>query len=544
MRRVIVPAALLLLAAAPSLAAPAGARVADFERAPRLGAPAAGAARAAGVGWTTPRQRTDRTFSLLGARWRGPGARMALRVRRPGGRWSRWIALPPSEAPPAVRSGATRASEPVWTGRADGYQLGASRPLRELRVHFVAVGRPARAPVAAHAAAGPRPAIVPRSAWDPHGDCPPRVLPGYGRIDFAIVHHTVSLNGYGAASVPAMVLAICRFHRNANKWNDIGYDLLVDRFGRVFEGRGGGVAQPVVGAQAQGFNAVSTGIAAIGDFSLAGPPDALLRALARTIAWKLSLAGAPARGLVREVSIGGDLNRWPAGAPVRFARISGHRDADLTSCPGAGIVARLPALRALVARLLQAPRDLLTISPFAAAQPYGGPVAPTGRLALADGTRPAGAPVVLQRRVAGGWEDVAATRTGADGIWTAAAALTQNATLRALQPQRGIASPTVAVSVSAGVRVQLGARRARLGARVALRGATLPPKARVRVTLLRRVARHRFRRVRTRALATAAGRFATTLRPSARGVYRVVVATPADRLNAAGRSRPLPLRVR
>ena len=106
----------------------------------------------------------------------------------------------------------------------------------------------------------------------------------------------------------------------------------------------GGVDQPVIGAQAQGYNSVSTGIACIGTFTSVAQSEAGLEALARLIGWKLSLHRVPTEGTVVVTSRGGASNRYPSGMPVTLERISGHRDGDSTSCPGELLYAQLPDL--------------------------------------------------------------------------------------------------------------------------------------------------------------------------------------------------------
>ena len=247
----------------------------------------------------------------------------------------------------------------MWAGGADELQL-RGKPKGALRVHFVAVpaaakrrGARAAAAQAKAAQAGAQPAIIPRADWG--GDSvKPRAAASYGDVQVAFVHHTVSANNYTAADWPGIVLSMAKYHRDVNGWNDLGYNFVVDQFGQIFEGRAGGIDQAVIGAQAQGYNAHSTGIANIGTFTDVGQTDAALNAMARLIAWKLPLHGAPVSGQVVIVSAGGETNRYKSGTPVTLQRISGHRDGDSTECPGNMLYAQLPDLRARTAQIAPA----------------------------------------------------------------------------------------------------------------------------------------------------------------------------------------------
>ena len=197
----------------------------------------------------------------------------------------------------------------------------------------------------------------------------------------AFVHHTENPNGYARDEVSAMLLAIYGFHRFVNGWNDIGYNFVVDRFGRIWEARAGGIEEPVVGAQAGGYNVYSTGVAVLGTFEAGPPSAAAVQALERLLAWKLSLHGAPVSGrtTVKVTPGGARYSRFPAGAAVSLRRISGHRDGDSTVCPGAALYALLPAIRARTQARTPAPSVVKlalagpAVAPAPASPPAAGP---------------------------------------------------------------------------------------------------------------------------------------------------------------------------
>ncbi|HEY6671130.1 MAG TPA: N-acetylmuramoyl-L-alanine amidase, partial [Solirubrobacterales bacterium] len=178
--------------------------------------------------------------------------------------------------------------------------------------------------------------------------------PDYGTVKAAVVHHTVTANTYSEAEAPSIVLGICRFHRNGNGWNDIGYNALVDRFGTLYEGRAGGLKRPVVGAQAQGFNAQTTSIASIGDHTGEAPTPEAQRSIIRFLAWKMAVNRAyPVTAGVRLTSAGGSENRYPAGAVVTVPRIVGHTTLGLTACPGAAMIPLIPQIQAAVQKRIK-----------------------------------------------------------------------------------------------------------------------------------------------------------------------------------------------
>lgn len=305
------------------------------------------------IKWQTPAIEAPKRFDLVGVA--GEEADLDLRVRDHDGEWTEWV---------TVTDG-----NPLYTGGADEVQVRSAGPRIEGKLHYVNVNGDE---TAAHGllntvrgavnsglistigaapadAASRKPSIVSREDWGAD-DCRPRQSPQYGKVKAAVVHHTVSANEYTEAEAPGMVLGICRYHRNGNGWNDVGYNALVDRFGNIYEGRAGGLDQAVIGAQAQGVNTYTTGVAVMGNQSTVAPTGKSKRALIKFLAWKLDVHGRRARGKTRLRSAGGSTNRYPSGQKVRVKRIFGHGTTNLTECPGSLLAPQVNKIKRRVAK--------------------------------------------------------------------------------------------------------------------------------------------------------------------------------------------------
>jgi hypothetical protein len=441
--------------------------------------------------------------------------------------------------------------EVVWTGPADFVELRSSRPLAGVRLHFVAVEAPGATATAASVPlaqpvldAGPgQPAILARSAWAGRRS-PPSVVPGYGEVMMAFVHHTDSLNGYGRAEVPSIIRGIYAYHRFVRGWNDIGYNFLVDLYGRIWEGRLGGIDQAVVGAQAGGYNLESTGVAVLGTFAGVVPSASALASLRRVLAWKLSLHGVPTHGHVSVVvdPAAAFYTPFRPGQHVSLPRVAGHRDGCTTDCPGAAFYARLPSLRPQITRLAGNPARLV-LAPLAQPGSASAPITVSGRLTDLAGAPLAGAPVEVQEFAAtrqGTTTTTIATATsGADGSFSAPVSLTQYTLVRALhRPAPAAVSVLVAVEVSPAITVSVS-----ITTPLTVAGTVTPPTKTATVDLYAVQADGSWAPVANQLVAVVGGGFSATFGTLAAGAYGISVHTPADAVSAAGTSAPIAVTV-
>jgi len=309
-------------------------------------------------------------FSLVGVTWADDPAvtdtKVRVRTQSAGGTWGEWTEFETDEAGPeetaTPAAGVRGGTEPMWTGPSTGVEAevvtrSGAHPL-DVHVDLVDPGTsaadstvvtPGRDGAQAAAAA---PVIHTRKEWGANERIR-RGTPLYApAIKALTIHHTVNTNAYTAVQVPAILRGIYRYHAVSRGWGDIGYNVLVDKFGQLWEGRYGGLDRAVIGAHAGGFNDGTVGVSMIGNYDAAATPAPMINAVEAFIAWKFSLAHLDPLGTTRLVSTGGGTSKYPAGATVTLPTIFGHRDVGKTACPGRYGYAQLPQIRKAVAQRL------------------------------------------------------------------------------------------------------------------------------------------------------------------------------------------------
>ncbi|MBA2460227.1 MAG: N-acetylmuramoyl-L-alanine amidase [Actinobacteria bacterium] len=285
-------------------------------------------------------------FNLVGLHWRGAGT-VQFRTHSLEGRWGEWVdAAPESEDQPDLRTrerartGPWRIGNPWWVGPSNRIEYRLRGRVSRLRAFFV-WSPSAAVPLRSLQTAG-SPGVVSRAGWGAD-EAIKRAAPSFApEVRVAIVHHTAGSNGYTPAESAAIVRGIQIYHVKGNGWNDIGYNFLVDKYGKVFEGRYGGIDRNVVGAHAEGFNTGSVGAAVLGEYSSLSVTAKARESLAQLLAWRLDLAHVEPISSLSFIS-GGNA-RFPSGLPVFLRGVSGHRDTGFTDCPGSALYSLLGAI--------------------------------------------------------------------------------------------------------------------------------------------------------------------------------------------------------
>jgi len=177
-------------------------------------------------------------------------------------------------------------------------------------------------------------------------------------VQVLTVHHTAGNNNDPTPA--ATIRAIYNDQAVSQGWGDIGYHLLIDEAGQVYEGRWTGTdGVPIFGngptgmmvntaGHASGYNTGNIGVCLLGNFTSQGPTAAAREALVTVLA---DLARVCHIGPSATINYFNPVNQQ---AKSNFG-VSGHRDWNNTQCPGNTFYPSFDELRQLV--VARMPRD-------------------------------------------------------------------------------------------------------------------------------------------------------------------------------------------
>jgi hypothetical protein len=181
--------------------------------------------------------------------------------------------------------------------------------------------------------------------------------PAYFDVQTLTVHHTVTANN---DANPAATVRAIYFHMAVTQdFGDMGYHLLIDQQGTVYEGRySGSDSMPVFGPRRVGphpsvvtaahvgsMNSGNVGIALLGDLTNSGPTGAARESLVKVLAALASVTRLDPLAITNYVNP-------VSGATRTVPTIAGHRDWGATQCPGNSFYPVLAQVRQDVAALM------------------------------------------------------------------------------------------------------------------------------------------------------------------------------------------------
>jgi hypothetical protein len=284
------------------------------------------------------------TFNALGITSDAQVDGVRVRTSLDGETWTAWEELSFIDASDGPDPGTVedreatdaQATEPLWVGEAAHVQVEVDGgDVEDVEVVVIDAMGSSGGPVQRHrevapasAEASPLP-MVSRAQWGADESLTRRA-PSYAKqVHLGVVHHTAHTssaavaNGYSPAEAAGIMRAMHRYHAQTLGWGDLGYNVVVDRFGTVYEGRAGGFDRAVIGAHARNYNTGSFGVAVIGSFGTTLPSSAAVSALTQVIGVKSAIHGIDPAGWTNAMSDG-----------VWRPTVVGHRDIGQTTCPG------------------------------------------------------------------------------------------------------------------------------------------------------------------------------------------------------------------
>ena len=176
---------------------------------------------------------------------------------------------------------------------------------------------PSRIPASLPPEVSPRPEpstgppnLISRSEWSIIGPMFSRMNPMNG-ISAITVHHAAMLVSATSPSKSEVINDLRRIQRDHIKRmtaGDIGYHFIVDRAGRVWEGRSLGLQ----GAHVKDKNPHNIGVMLLGDFELQFPSEQQKASLKQLLSWLMKRYSVPAASLHTHRELG------PTACPGRY----------------------------------------------------------------------------------------------------------------------------------------------------------------------------------------------------------------------------------